>query len=50
MNMRQALLAADYPIGKVVLLKPKSIQSTLTGKLKRSDCRARYLAGEFPER
>ena len=50
MNMRQALLAAGYPIGKVVLLKPKSIQSTLTGKLKRSDCRARYLAGEFPER
>lgn len=46
-DIRQALLAAGYPIGKVVLLKPKSIQSTLTGKLKRNDCRARYLAGEF---
>ncbi len=47
MEIRQALLAAGYPAGEVVLLKPKSIQSTLTGKLKRLDCKARYLAGEF---
>jgi fatty-acyl-CoA synthase len=45
--IRQTLLAADYPISEVTLLKPKSIQSTLTGKLKRLDCKARYLAGEF---
>jgi len=45
--IRQTLLAADYPISEVTLLKPKSIQSTLTGKLKRLDCKARYLSGEF---
>ncbi len=49
MAIRQALLAADYPISEVTLLKPKSIQSTLTGKLKRLDCKERYLAGEFSE-
>jgi fatty-acyl-CoA synthase len=47
MNIRRALLSANYPIGEVVLLKPKSIQSTLTGKLRRVDCKTRYLDGEF---
>lgn len=45
--IRKALLHANYPISDVVLLKPKSIKSTLTGKLKRVDCKERYLAGEF---
>jgi acyl-CoA synthetase (AMP-forming)/AMP-acid ligase II len=47
MAIRQMLLQANYPIGEVVLLRPKTIKSTLTGKLKRLDCRERYLAGEF---
>lgn len=47
MNIRQALIAAGYPISEVVLLKPKSIHSTLTGKLRRIDCKTRFLAGEF---
>ena len=47
MNIRQALVAAGYPISSVVLLKPKSIQSTLTGKPRRVDCKVRYLTGEF---
>ncbi|MBI3242246.1 MAG: AMP-binding protein [Chloroflexi bacterium] len=47
LRLRQTLVAAGYPAGDVILLKPKSIQSTLTGKLKRLDCKARYLAGEF---
>jgi acyl-CoA synthetase (AMP-forming)/AMP-acid ligase II len=47
LNIRHALIDAGYPVGDVVLLRPKSIQSTLTGKLKRMDCKARYLAGEF---
>lgn len=46
-RLRETLVAAGYPVGDVILLKPKSIQSTLTGKLKRLDCKARYLAGEF---
>jgi acyl-CoA synthetase (AMP-forming)/AMP-acid ligase II len=46
-RLRQTLASAGYPAGDVILLKPKSIQSTLTGKLKRLDCKARYLAGEF---
>lgn len=45
--IRRALLAAGFPVSEVVLLKPKSIQSTLTGKLKRQESKARYLAGEF---
>lgn len=47
LRLRQTLAAAGYPPGDVVLLNPKSIQSTLTGKLKRLDCKARFLAGEF---
>ena len=49
LSIRRALLATGYPIGEVVLLKPKSIRSTLTGKLKRMDCKARYLTGEFAD-
>ncbi|MBI4771471.1 MAG: AMP-binding protein, partial [Chloroflexi bacterium] len=45
--IRRALLAVGFPVSEVVLLKPKSIQSTLTGKLKRLESKARYLAGEF---
>ncbi len=47
LTIRVTLTNAGYPVSEVVLLKPKSIQSTLTGKLKRLDCRERYLAGEF---
>jgi len=47
LNIRHALIDAGYPVGDVILLKPKSIQSTLTGKLKRIDCKARYVTGEF---
>ncbi len=47
LTIRRALLAAGFPVSEVVLLKPKSIQSTLTGKLKRLESKTRYLAGEF---
>jgi acyl-CoA synthetase (AMP-forming)/AMP-acid ligase II len=46
-RLREVLAAAGFPVSDVILLAPKSIQSTLTGKLKRLDCKARYLAGEF---
>lgn len=45
--LRHALIAAGYPISDVVLLKPKSVQSTLTGKPMRVQSKARFLAGEF---
>jgi hypothetical protein len=31
----------------VVLLPPRTIQTTPNGKLKRVECKVRYLAGEF---
>jgi fatty-acyl-CoA synthase len=46
-RIRTTLTGVGYPIGKVVLLPPRSIQTTLNGKLKRLQCRERYLAGEF---
>jgi len=46
-NIRHALINAGYPVGTVVLLRPKSIQSTTNGKLMRLACLNRYLAGEF---
>ncbi len=46
-RIRQALVEAEYPISEVVLLRPKTIQTTLNGKLKRVDCKVRYLKGEF---
>ncbi len=45
--LRHTLIAAGYPVSDVVLLKPKSIQSTLTGKPMRVQSKARFLAGEF---
>lgn len=46
-RVRQALIEADYPVSDVVLLRPRTIQTTLNGKLKRVDCKVRYLKGEF---
>lgn len=45
--IRTALIEAGYPVGKVVLLPPRTIQTTPNGKLKRVECKVRYLAGEF---
>jgi hypothetical protein len=45
--VRQALIEADYPVSEVVLLRPKTIQLTHNGKLKRVDLKMRYLKGEF---
>jgi acyl-CoA synthetase (AMP-forming)/AMP-acid ligase II len=47
LRIRNALVEAGYPIGKVVLLPPRTIQTTPNGKLKRVECKVRYLAGEF---
>ncbi len=47
LKIRQILIDAGYPIGDVVLLRPKSIHSTLTGKPQRLECKQRYLNGEF---
>jgi fatty-acyl-CoA synthase len=46
-RVRQALIEADYPVSEVVLLRPKTIQVTHNGKLKRVDLKLRYLKGEF---
>lgn len=46
-NIRRTLIDAGYPVSKVILLRPKSIQSTANGKLMRLDCLNRYRAGEF---
>ena len=46
-RIRQALVEVEYPVSEVVLLRPKTIQTTLNGKLKRVDCKVRYLKGEF---
>ena len=47
LRIRQALISAGYPVSEIVLLRPKTIQTTLNGKLKRVDLKARYLKGEF---
>jgi fatty-acyl-CoA synthase len=47
LRIRQALIQAGYPVSEVVLLRPKTIQTTLNGKLKRVECKVRYLKGEF---
>jgi hypothetical protein len=47
LRIRQALISAGYPVTEVVLLRPKTIQTTLNGKLKRVDLKVRYLKGEF---
>jgi acyl-CoA synthetase (AMP-forming)/AMP-acid ligase II len=41
------LLGAGYPVSQVVLLRPKTFHNTPNGKLRRVDCKVRYLAGEF---
>ena len=41
------LLGAGYTVSQVVLLRPKTIHNTPNGKLRRVDCKVRYLAGEF---
>ena len=47
LRIRQALVSAGYPVSEIVLLRPKTIQTTLNGKLKRVDLKVRYLKGEF---
>ncbi len=47
MQIRRAVLAAGYPVSEVVLLPPKTVQMTANGKLKRTDIKRRYLAGEL---
>jgi len=47
LKIRQTLVDAGYPVGDVILLKPKSIHSTLTGKPQRLECQQRYMNGEF---
>jgi acyl-CoA synthetase (AMP-forming)/AMP-acid ligase II len=49
LRIRQALISAGYPVSEVVLLRPKTIQTTLNGKLKRVDLKVRYLKGEFSD-
>jgi fatty-acyl-CoA synthase len=46
-RIRQALIDGDFPLSEVVLLRPKTIQTTPNGKVKRVDLKARYLKGEF---
>jgi fatty-acyl-CoA synthase len=46
-RVRQVLIEADYPVSEVVLLRPKTIQVTPNGKLKRVELKTRYLKGEF---
>jgi len=41
------LLQAGYTVSQIVLLRPKTIRNTPNGKLRRVDCKVRYLAGEF---
>lgn len=47
LRLRRALARSGHPAGDVVLARPKAIRSTPSGKLKRLECKARYLAGEF---
>jgi acyl-CoA synthetase (AMP-forming)/AMP-acid ligase II len=46
-QIHHALLGARYTVSQVVLLRPKTIHNTPNGKLRRVDCKVRYLAGEF---
>jgi acyl-CoA synthetase (AMP-forming)/AMP-acid ligase II len=48
-RVRVALVEAGYPVAEVGLLPPKTIETTATGKVKRVECRTRYLAGEFAD-
>jgi fatty-acyl-CoA synthase len=41
------LLGAGYTVSQVVLLPRRTIRNTPNGKLRRVDCKERYLAGEF---
>ncbi len=45
--IRQALISADYPVSRVVLVPPKTFRTTPSGKLMRLDARRRFLAGDF---
>jgi fatty-acyl-CoA synthase len=46
-EVHHALLGAGYTVSQVVLVRPKTIRNTPNGKLRRVDCKVRYLAGEF---
>lgn len=48
-TIRRRLTQAGYPVSEVILLRPKTIQVTPNGKLKRVECKTRYLAGEFTD-
>lgn len=45
--LRQRLSEAGFPATDVILLKAKSIQSTLSGKLQRLEAKERYLNGNL---
>lgn len=46
-RVRKALVDAGYPISDVVLVRPKTIETTPNGKVKRNDLKKRYMEGEF---
>jgi acyl-CoA synthetase (AMP-forming)/AMP-acid ligase II len=46
-RVRKALVDAGYPISDVVLARPKTIETTPNGKVKRNDLKKRYMEGEF---
>ena len=46
-RVRKALVEAGYPISDVVLVRPKTIETTPNGKVKRNDLKKRYMKGEF---
>lgn len=47
LRVRKALVDSGYPISDVVLARPRTIETTPNGKLKRNDLKIRYMAGEF---
>lgn len=46
-SLRQGLVQRAYPAPEVVFVRPKTIEVTDTGKLRRMEAKARYLAGAF---
>lgn len=45
--LRKILVENGYPAGEVVIVRPKTIEVTETGKIKRQEAKAQYLAGAF---
>jgi hypothetical protein len=46
-EIRSRLARACLPVDRVVLLPPKSLRSTASGKLMRLEARSRYLQGRL---